>query len=205
MENFFERVGRFWPAGRRDLHWHILPTQFEAEALAEPYTGFARLGLAGVALQDMHCTLLHAVGLTPADAADVDTLVKDVAAYAQTQQPFTLTFDRPSVGSVAVEIAGWPGSRFTTLVDAIAGLMQDRYGSAFSPAPSRYPHMSLAYTTEGAEAINRVDLRAALAAIEGPLSGTVYVDRLHLVEQWHDGQHITWEPVAQVPLSGVRL
>lgn len=37
MENFFERVGRFWPAGRRDLHWHILPTPDEASALAEPY------------------------------------------------------------------------------------------------------------------------------------------------------------------------
>jgi hypothetical protein len=36
-ENFFERVGRFWPAGRRDLHWHILPTPDEAGALAEPY------------------------------------------------------------------------------------------------------------------------------------------------------------------------
>ena len=37
VENFFERVGRFWPAGRRDLHWHILPPPDEASALAEPY------------------------------------------------------------------------------------------------------------------------------------------------------------------------
>lgn len=37
MENFFERVGRFWPAGRRDLHWHILPTPAEASALAAPF------------------------------------------------------------------------------------------------------------------------------------------------------------------------
>lgn len=37
MENFFERVGRVWPAGRRDLHWHILPTLAEAAAIAAPY------------------------------------------------------------------------------------------------------------------------------------------------------------------------
>lgn len=40
MENFRERVGRFWPAGRRDLHWHILPTPDEAAALLAQYTGW---------------------------------------------------------------------------------------------------------------------------------------------------------------------
>ena len=29
------------------------------------------------------------------------------------------------------------------------------------------------------------------------------VDRLHLVEQWHDGAHITWRPIAEVPLAEV--
>ncbi|GGR20775.1 hypothetical protein GCM10010497_23880 [Streptomyces cinereoruber] len=39
MEDFFAKVGRFWPAGRRDLHWHILPTPTEADALIAPYRG----------------------------------------------------------------------------------------------------------------------------------------------------------------------
>lgn len=37
MENFFERVGHVWPVGRRDLHWHILPTRAEAGVLATSY------------------------------------------------------------------------------------------------------------------------------------------------------------------------
>ncbi|MFG3532703.1 hypothetical protein ACGF8B_39230 [Streptomyces sp. NPDC047917] len=46
--------------------------------------------------------------------------------------------------------------------------------------------------------VDAVTLKAALADIEQPLSGTVLVDRLHLVEQRHDGAHIMWDPVAEV-------
>ncbi|MFE7401880.1 hypothetical protein [Streptomyces sp. NPDC057557] len=47
-----------------------------------------------------------------------------------------------------------------------------------------------------------VDLRAALASIEEPLSHTVRGDHIHLVEQWHDGVTIKWEPIASIPLKG---
>ncbi|MEU6019368.1 hypothetical protein ABZ826_36875 [Streptomyces sp. NPDC047515] len=62
---------------------------------------------------------------------------------------------------------------------------------------------SVAYTSDGAEDVDAVALRAVLAAIEQPLSGTVVADRLRLVEQWHDGAHITWNPIAAVPLTRV--
>lgn len=201
MDNFFERVGRFWPAGRRDLHWHILPTVEEASALATPYKGLVAPGLQSVPEQGMHCTLIHAVGLS-LDDIDVDALLKDVGSYAQTVRPVTLTFDRPAVGNLAVEISGWPGRPFAEIVDALTQAMT-RTGSVFKAAPSRYPHMSLAYAAEGAEDVDAVALKAALAAIEQPVSGTVLVDRLHLVEQWHDGAHITWRPIAEVPLAEV--
>ncbi|MFJ5725936.1 hypothetical protein [Streptomyces sp. NPDC093149] len=117
-------------------------------------------------------------------------------------RPFTLTFDRPAVGNVGVEISGWPGRPFTEIVDALTQATVST-GAAFKAAPSRYPHMSRAYASNGAEDVDAVTLRAALSAIEQPLSGTVLVDRLHLVEQWHDGAHIMWNPIAQVPLAGV--
>ncbi|MFD9601811.1 2'-5' RNA ligase family protein [Streptomyces sp. NPDC059970] len=201
MENFFERVGRFWPAGRRDLHWHILPTPDEAAALAAPYKGLAAPGLQGVPVHGMHCTLMHAVGLSSNDV-DTDALLKGATSYAQTVRPFTLTFDRPAVGTVGVEISGWPGRQFTEIVDTLTQVTVST-GAAFRAAPSRYPHMSLAYASNGAEDVDAVTLRAALAAIEQPLSGPLLVDRLHLVEQWHDGAHITWNPIAQMPLAGV--
>ncbi|MFE3900137.1 2'-5' RNA ligase family protein [Streptomyces sp. NPDC059153] len=149
----------------------------------------------------MHCTLLHAVGLARADV-DLDALLKDVGSYAQTVRPFILTFDRPSVGNVAVEISGWPGSPFAEIVDHLTQATMRR-GAAFTAAPSRYPHMSLAYTSDGAEHVEAVSLRAALASIDGPLSGTVLADRLHLVEQWHDGTQIMWQSIAEVHLAGM--
>ncbi|GAA3352323.1 hypothetical protein GCM10017744_000750 [Streptomyces antimycoticus] len=67
----------------------------------------------------MHCTLLHVVGLSSTDI-DTDALLKDVGSYAQVVRPFTLTFDRPAVGAVAVEISGWPRDPFAGIVDALA-------------------------------------------------------------------------------------
>lgn len=199
MESFFDRVSRIWPAGRRDLHWHILPTTDEARALAAPYTGFVRPGLPGVPVEGMHCTLLHTVGLARTDI-DLDALLKDVGGWAREVQPFTLTFDRPAIGNVAVEISGWPGDPFTGIVKAVTQSMVHT-GAAFTAAPSRYPHMSLAYTSDGAESIESVSLKAALAAIDHPLSGTVLADRIHLVEQWHDGTQILFTPIAEIPLG----
>ncbi|MGW2089079.1 2'-5' RNA ligase family protein [Streptomyces sp. NPDC001880] len=202
MENFFSRVGRVWPAGRRDLHWHILPTPAEASALAAPYKGLAApRGLASVPVDGMHCTLLHAVGLG-IDDVDTDALLKEVASRMGSVQPFALTFDRPAVGAVAVEISGWPGRQFNGIVDAVTQATARSTDAAFRHAPSRYPHMSLAYTSDGAEDVDAVTLRAALADIEQPLSGTVFADRIHLVEQWHDGAHIMWDPIAEVLLAG---
>ncbi|MFI8326992.1 2'-5' RNA ligase family protein [Streptomyces sp. NPDC085529] len=201
MEDFFAKVGRFWPAGRRDLHWHILPTPAEADALIAPYQHLVPPGLQNVGAAGMHCTLLHAIGLGR-DDVDIDALVKDAVSRVSTVQPFTLTFDRPAVGSFAIELSGWPGRPFTALVDTVTQATAST-GAAFKPGPSRYPHMSTAYTTAGAKHVDPVSLKAALADIDRPLSATVLADRIHLVEQRHDGAHIRREPIAEVPLAGV--
>ncbi|MEU6406201.1 2'-5' RNA ligase family protein [Streptomyces sp. NPDC046985] len=200
MENFFERVTPFWPAGRRDLHWHILPTPAEAEALAAPYQEITAPGLRRVPVEWMHCTLLHAIGLSRS-TVDIAALLDDVRSAAQHVEPVVLTFDRPAVSAVGVEISGWPGAPFTTLVDIVTAAM-DRTGAVYKPGPSRYPHISLGYTSTGAEALNAVTLKTALASIDQPLSGNVLANRLHLVEQWHDGGRIVWTPIAEVPLGG---
>ncbi|MFJ5635332.1 2'-5' RNA ligase family protein [Streptomyces goshikiensis] len=199
MEDFFAKVGRFWPAGRRDLHWHILPNLAEADALIDPYQRLIPPGLQAVGAGGMHCTLLHAIGLGRGDV-DVDALVKDAESAVGTVRPFTLTFDRPAIGPFAVELSGWPGRLFTELVDAVT-LVTARTGAAFRPGPSRYPHLSVAYTTAGAEHVDPIGLKAALADIDRPLSATVEADRIHLVEQWHDGERILFTPIAEVLLG----
>ncbi|MGW0669742.1 2'-5' RNA ligase family protein [Streptomyces sp. NPDC002746] len=171
MDSFFARVEPFWPAGRRDLHWHVLPTPAEAAALAAPYAGIAGPGLEPVSPDGMHCTLLHAIG-AGRDDVDIEELLRDVRSTARTLAPFTLTFDRPAVGAFAIEISGWPGAPFTALVDTVTAAT-DRTSAAFKPGRSRYPHISLGYTTSGAASLDAVALRAALASIDGPLSATV--------------------------------
>ncbi|WP_189308325.1 2'-5' RNA ligase family protein [Streptomyces albospinus] len=161
-------------------------------------------GLKEVRVQGLHCTLLHAVGLglDNVDRNTVDAVIEDVTRYAQTLVAFTLTFDRPAVGNVAFEISGWPGRPFAQVVETLTQVMEKRC-ELFTAAPSRYPHISLAYTSSDAQDINATDLKVELAALEKPLSGTVLADRVHLVEQWHDGDgRITWNPIAEVAFTG---
>ncbi|MFJ9250349.1 2'-5' RNA ligase family protein [Streptomyces sp. NPDC101776] len=168
--------------------------------IVHTYKAFDRPGLWSVPAGRLHCTVLHAVGLGAADV-NTDALIEDVADYARTRHPFVLTFDRPAVAAVAVEISGWPGRPFTEIVDAVTQAAI-RTGVPFKPAPSRYPHVSVAYTADGAQDVDPVGLRAELADIEHPVSQTLIVDRLHLVEQWHDGAQLIWDPVAEIPLAG---
>ncbi|MEU6664271.1 2'-5' RNA ligase family protein [Streptomyces sp. NPDC046821] len=205
MESFFARVGKVWPAGRRDLHWHLLPSPEEAEKLLSAYPAdrFSRPGLVRVPSEWLHCTLVHAVGMT-AEHVDVDALIAGTQELARQTRPFRLTFDRPAVGPVAVEISGWPGEPFTSLVDGLTALLDEHHGGEFKLAASRYPHMSIAYTAAGAEAVDAGDLRQSLAHLDGPLSHTLHATRLHLVEQWHDGSTITWRTLASLPLDGNR-
>ncbi|MGV4926391.1 hypothetical protein K2224_15375 [Streptomyces sp. BHT-5-2] len=108
-------------------------------------------GLKEVQVQDLHCTLLHAVdlGLDNIEQATVDAVIEDVTRYAQMLAPFTLTFDRPAVGNAAFEISGWPGDTFTQIVETLTQVMEPRCGP-FTAAPSRCPRISLAYTSTGA-------------------------------------------------------
>ncbi|MFF5456137.1 2'-5' RNA ligase family protein [Streptomyces sp. NPDC012950] len=125
----------------------------------------------------MHRTLLHAIGPSRGDV-DTDVLVKDVEARLAAVEPFTPTFDRPAIGPCAIELSGRPGRPFTALVDAVTEATT-LTGAAFRPGRSRYPHLSVAYTTAGAEHVDPIALRAASADIDRPLPAAVLADRIH--------------------------
>ncbi|MFF1680763.1 2'-5' RNA ligase family protein [Streptomyces sp. NPDC058256] len=208
MENFFDRVERVWPQGRRDLHWHVLPAlATETVVLGKPYVGITLTqGLHKVIPEWMHCTLVHAIGADvdsdPAVSAGVELLVADVTERVKGIEPFTLTFGRPDIGQAAIEAPGWPGRQHRALVGHVMAAHRALWGEAHQLSPSRYPHISLAYAGEGAEEIDVMGLKAQLSDIEGPQTADVYVDRLHLVAQRHDGGSITWQPLAEVRLKG---
>lgn len=156
----------------------------------------------------IHCTVLHAIG---ADADDPDVrdnierLVADVTARVADVDPFTLTFGRPDITPVAIEACGWPGRPHRVLVEHVMGAHRSIWGDEHRLAPSRYPHASLAYGGKGAKGLDQSALKAELSDNDGPHTMTMTVDRLHLVAQRHDGEQITWQSLAEVPLKGVDL
>ncbi|WP_414170916.1 2'-5' RNA ligase family protein (plasmid) [Streptoverticillium reticulum] len=216
MESFFDRVESRrnpWPAGRADLHWHLLPDQAVVrEALVEPYRAIThRPGLAPVPAPWVHCTLLHAGPVDQYRDEEIDAIIERVAKECQTIAPFDLVFDRPTVGTVAVECAARPGEPARQLWELTARADAEITGGRFPLIPAvYYPHISLAYGNRGelqqtgarASTIrpDRRELKAALADLPGePV--VLRADRLCLVAQQHDRQHITWTPIAEVPLQ----
>ncbi|MFF4767407.1 2'-5' RNA ligase family protein [Streptomyces sp. NPDC001255] len=158
----------------------------------------AETGLLPVPDEQLHCTLVHAVGLTT-NHADVDAILNSAATALSTQSPFEITFDRPSVSAVAVEIAGHPGAPFHALADALTAATAR--GGMSRAAPSRYPHIATAYAGPEAETLDPGLIKGRLSEIDRPLSGTVCVTEVHLVEQWHDGRSLTWNRLARLPLG----
>ncbi|MFF7444398.1 hypothetical protein [Streptomyces sp. NPDC008122] len=106
MDNFFERVGKFRPPGRRDLHRHILPTLAEACALIEPYQHLVPSDLQSVGTVGMHCT---PIGLGR-DDVDTDVLVKDVEFLVSATSPFGLTIVSTSSSIGVSRSRGRPGA-----------------------------------------------------------------------------------------------
>ncbi|MEU7297153.1 hypothetical protein AB0A76_28810 [Streptomyces exfoliatus] len=119
-----------------------------------PYQHLVPPGLQRVGADGMHCTLLHAIGLSR-DDVDTDALVTDVASRDSTVRPFTLTFDRPAVGPLRSSSAAGPGARL--------------YSS---------PELTLRAARrdgDGAQVVQRVAITGPDVAEAGPLSGPASV------------------------------
>jgi hypothetical protein len=134
--------------------------------------------------------------------AEITTIVDRVGEACATIGPFDLIYDRPSVGTVAVECAARPGVPARRLWELTTRIDADVTGRRFPriPADGYYPHASLAYGVGGPE---RADRRTMKAWLSDHYGGPVVLRATHLslVAQRHDRQHITWRPLAVVPLA----
>ncbi|MEV6927444.1 2'-5' RNA ligase family protein [Dactylosporangium sp. NPDC051485] len=201
MANFFDTVIGRWPAGREDYHWHILPDpEWVRTALFEPYRELThRDGLAPVAPQWTHVTVLHSGPVDAFRAEEVEQVVDLVRAGCTAIAPFELTLDRPAPGRVALECAGRPGAPARQLWqltgEATRAVTRDR----FPLIPELYyPHASLAY---GVATFDHRPLKVSLSDHDhGPVS--FLVSKVSLVAQSHDGRFITWRHVRDVSLTG---
>ncbi|MFE7113120.1 2'-5' RNA ligase family protein [Streptomyces sp. NPDC057575] len=204
IEDFFAGVVHRWPAGRADLHWHILvaPEVME-EQLVTPYREVThRPGLAPVEAQWVHTTVMHGGPMDEYRPGEIDTIVDRVAAECERIAPIELTFDRPTPGRVGVECAARPGAPGRRLWELTTRIDQEVTGNRFPVIPSRwYPHASLAYGVAGPERADRQAMKVLLSDHPGqPV--VLRADTITLVAQRHDRQNITWEHLADVTLGG---
>jgi 2'-5' RNA ligase len=207
MQDFFERVENrehAWPAGRRDLHWHLLPDpEIAREYLVEPYAELTRLpGLVPVAAEWLHVTALHSGSQQDATEQEIQEITSRVGEAVAGTGPVRLTFARPAIGNVAVECAARPGAPARRLWQAIWEATSSVVGKRWPRVPATYdPHVSLAYASHGAADLDRSRLKQLLSDLDGA-EVTVEFRTLTLVSQWHDRSRIVWERLAEVPLTG---
>lgn len=206
MADFFARVESRthpWPAGRADLHWHLMFDETAVrEELVEWYRAIThRPGLAPVPAPWVHCTVLHAGPVDQYPEAALTAIIERVAKECEGISPFDLVFDRPAVGTVAVECPARPGEPARRLWELTARVDAEITGGRFPAVPALYyPHLSLAYGIAGPVRPDRRELKAALSDHAGePV--VLRANRLCLVAQSHDRRHITWMPIAEVALQ----
>ncbi|WP_327233641.1 2'-5' RNA ligase family protein [Streptomyces sp. NBC_01317] len=203
-----ERRAYGWPAGRADLHWHVLfdPAVVQ-ERLVVPYREIThRAGVAPVEARWVHATVMHGGPVERYEAGEIGAITERVRQEAADIEPFDLVLDRPTISRLGVECtarAGAPARRLwelTTRIDA------EVTGARFPTIPSvYYPHLSLAYGVAGEERADRRAMKAAMPDLDPPGEPVVLrAERMSLVAQSHDRQFITWNHLADVPLHGGR-
>ncbi|MFD7667746.1 2'-5' RNA ligase family protein [Streptomyces sp. NPDC059788] len=207
MEGFYAEVetrATAWPAGRADLHWHILfaPEVIE-EKLVAPYREILHQpGLAPVDARWVHTTVMHGGPMEEYKPGEIDTILERVRAECATIAPFDLVFDRPAIGRVAVECTARPGAPARRLWELTTRIDAEVTGSRFPTTPSGYyPHSSLAYGVAGPERANRQTMKRLMSDHPGePV--VVRAEKISLVAQSHDRRHITWQHIANASLGG---
>ncbi|TQF01988.1 2'-5' RNA ligase family protein [Kitasatospora acidiphila] len=201
MESFFDRVRHRWPAGREDLHVHILPPPEISAVLFEHYRDLThRDPLVPVGPEWLHVTLLHSGPMAEWHPGEVEALVDQLGTRLADAEPVTLTLHRPNVGAVALECSCTPGEPTRQLWRACAEEISSVTGNRFPLIPTvHYPHASIAYST--GKLAERAELKAWLSDHHtDPL--TFIAHRVAVVAQQHDEREITWRLLAELPLGG---
>ena len=202
MDDFFATLSPWWPPGREDLHWHLLPDPAQlAKALIEPCRELThRPGLAPVQPRWGHITVQDIASgdsLTPGEA---DLIVARVRRACARVAPAELTVGPPELGRLGIGCPVIPAAPVHRLWEITGAASREVTGGRFPVRPATCrPHLSLAYGVSRGPDEQLHDWLATHPA----LTMTFTANQLALVAQSHDGAGaITWRPVTTVPLTG---
>ena len=202
MDDFFATLTPWWPPGREDLHWHLLPDPDRlATQLIAPYRELThRPGLAPVEPRWCHITVQDIAPAAAVTPAELDSIVTRVGRACAAVAPGELTIGPPEVSRHGVVCPVIPPGWVRTLWRLTVAAGQEVTGGRFPVRPAEYhPHLSLAYGVDGTGGGPLQDWLAAHPARATTFTAT----HLALVAQSHDGPRaITWRPLATVPLTG---
>jgi 2'-5' RNA ligase len=201
MDDFFATLTSWWPPGRADLHWHLLPEPAVATGLTRHYRDLTnRPGLAPVGPHWCHVTVQDLAPATELTPTEVEAIVAEVGRACADLAPFELTLGPPEVGRLGLGCPVTPAAAATRLWEITVAASRQVTGVRFPVRPAPYhPHLSLAY---GTASTSDDPLRAWLAT-HPARTATFTAKNLSLVAQSQDGAAaITWRPVATVSLTG---
>ncbi|MBV9793359.1 MAG: hypothetical protein JO016_05400 [Actinobacteria bacterium] len=200
MEDFFATLTSWWPPGRPDLHWHLLPAPAPVAAgLTAHYRELThRPGLAPVDPRWCHVTVQD---IAPADEVspdEVDRIVAQVRRAVAGLAAPELTLGPPEIGRLGLGCPVSPAGPARRLWEITVAASQQVTGERFPVRPAAYrPHLSLAY---GVARTSDEPLRDWLAT-HPARTAAFTAGKLSLVAQSHDASGaITWRPVADVTL-----
>jgi 2'-5' RNA ligase len=202
MEDFFATLNPWWPPGRADLHWHLLP---EAARLAAEVTGpyrelTHRPGLAPVEPRWCHITVQDIAPAADVTPDELDRIVAQVRqACAELASP-TLTLGPLELGRFGLGCPVTPVAAARRLWEITVAASREVTGGRRATRPASYhPHLSLAYGV----ARSPDEPLSHWLATHPARTMTFTASQLTLVAQSHDGARaITWRPLATVPLTG---
>ena len=99
MDDFFATLNPWWPPGREDLYWHLLPDPAQLAAqLTGPYRELTHHpGLAPVEPRWCHITVQDIAAADAVPLAELDSIVNLVRRACATVAPAALTIGPPEV------------------------------------------------------------------------------------------------------------
>jgi len=201
LDDFFATVEEYWPAGREDYHWHVLPgSEPLRDRILRPYLRITdHPGLAPTLPAFLHVTIHHLAPVSELTGSELDRIVGLVRERCADMAPFAVTVGRAEAWEHGVVCPVRPRFPLASLWRIATGAFRDATGDRFSVRPAVFhPHLSLTY------AIRQVDpapVRAWLADCEVP-EIAIPVTKLALVAQQHDRLQITFRIVDEVHLTG---